>query len=348
MHPEIQKDRELLPYEIRKGAHDDVEVKMGDKWLKPAEISAMVLQKLKTDAEDRLGVKITEAIITVPAYFDDSQRKATKDAGEIAGLSVKRVINEPTAAALAYGLNKKKDEKIAVYDFGGGTFDISVLEIGDDTIEVRGTGGDTHLGGDDVDQLIIRYLVDEFKKEQGVDISKDQLAVQRLKDAAEKAKHELWFFILVHPFIFIKLCLWRAVRFFSLIRPMGFWFYQSGLKQMLFVASSLLAIAALFISGFSGMLLSLKEKKSVFYYLIFFALTTPFILIMTVVQSRYRFQIYPFLAIFGGYLIYKYIWERDRAVKNSLWIAGGFLALLTSVDIVFSFTTVAERIFKFI
>jgi len=189
--PEIQKDRELLPYEIRKGAHDDVEVKMGDKWLKPAEISAMVLQKLKTDAEDRLGVKITEAIITVPAYFDDSQRKATKDAGEIAGLSVKRVINEPTAAALAYGLNKKKDEKIAVYDFGGGTFDISVLEIGDDTIEVRGTGGDTHLGGDDVDQLIIRYLVDEFKKEQGVDISKDQLAVQRLKDAAEKAKHEL-------------------------------------------------------------------------------------------------------------------------------------------------------------
>jgi len=164
----------------------------------------------------------------------------------------------------------------------------------------------------------------------------------------EKAKHELWFFILVHPFIFIKLCLWRAVRFFSLIRPMGFWFYQSGLKQMLFVASSLLAIAALFISGFSGMLLSLKEKKSVFYYLIFFALTTPFILIMTVVQSRYRFQIYPFLAIFGGYLIYKYIWERDRAVKNSLWIAGGFLALLTSVDIVFSFTTVAERIFKFI
>jgi molecular chaperone DnaK len=189
--PEVQRDRELLPYEIRKGAHDDVEVKMGDKWLKPAELSAMVLQKLKTDAEDKLGEKITEAIITVPAYFDDSQRKATKDAGEIAGLTVKRVINEPTAAALAYGLNKKKDEKIAVYDFGGGTFDISVLEIGDDTIEVRGTGGDTHLGGDDVDQIIIRYLVEEFKKEQGVDVSKDQLAVQRLKDAAEKAKHEL-------------------------------------------------------------------------------------------------------------------------------------------------------------
>ncbi len=189
--PEVQKDKSLLPYEIKEGAHGDVEVKMGDKWYKPAEISAMVLQKLKADAEDKLGEKITEAIITVPAYFDDSQRKATKDAGEIAGLNVKRVINEPTAAALAYGLNKKKDEKIVVYDFGGGTFDISVLEIGDDTIEVKGTGGDTHLGGDDVDQLIIQYLVDEFKKDSGVDISKDQLALQRLKDAAEKAKHEL-------------------------------------------------------------------------------------------------------------------------------------------------------------
>lgn len=188
---EVQRDKDLLPYEIRKGAHDDVEVKMGEKWLKPAEISAMVLQKLKQDAEDKLGEKITEAIITVPAYFDDSQRKATKDAGEIAGLNVKRVINEPTAAALAYGLNKKKDEKIVVYDFGGGTFDISVLEIGDDTIEVKGTGGDTHLGGDDIDQHIIKYFIDEFKKESGVDISKDQIAIQRLKDAAEKSKHEL-------------------------------------------------------------------------------------------------------------------------------------------------------------
>ncbi len=188
---EVQKDKKLLPYEIKEGAHGDVEVKMGDKFHKPAEISAMVLQKLKQDAEDKLGEKITEAIITVPAYFDDSQRKATKDAGEIAGLTVKRVINEPTAAALAYGLNKKKDEKIVVYDFGGGTFDISVLEIGDDTIEVKGTGGDTHLGGDDIDQIVIKYLVEEFKKEQGVDVSKDQLAVQRLKDAAEKAKHEL-------------------------------------------------------------------------------------------------------------------------------------------------------------
>ena len=196
---EVQHDKGLLPYEIKAGAHDDVEVKMGDpsagsgqaKYYKPAEISAMVLQKLKTDAEDKLGEKITEAIITVPAYFDDAQRKATKDAGEIAGLTVKRVINEPTAAALAYGLNKKKDEKIVVYDFGGGTFDISVLEIGDDTIEVKGTGGDTHLGGDDIDQRIIKYLIDEFKKDQGVDVSKDQFAVQRLKDAAEKAKHEL-------------------------------------------------------------------------------------------------------------------------------------------------------------
>jgi len=188
---EVQRDKKLLPYEIKEGVHGDVEVKMGDKWHKPAEISAMILQKLKADAEDKLGEKITEAIITVPAYFDDAQRKATKDAGEIAGLTVKRVINEPTAAALAYGLNKKKDEKIVVYDFGGGTFDISVLEIGDDTIEVKGTGGDTHLGGDDIDQKVIQFLVEEFKKEQGVDISKDQLAVQRLKDAAEKAKHEL-------------------------------------------------------------------------------------------------------------------------------------------------------------
>jgi len=189
--PEVQNDKKLLPYEIKEGAHGDVEVKMGDKFFKPAEISAMVLQKLKADAEDKLGEKITDAIITVPAYFDDSQRKATKDAGEIAGLNVKRVINEPTAAALAYGFNKKKDEKIVVYDFGGGTFDISVLEIGDDTIEVRGTGGDTHLGGDDIDQRIIKYFQEEFRKESGIDISSDQLAVQRLKDAAEKAKHEL-------------------------------------------------------------------------------------------------------------------------------------------------------------
>jgi molecular chaperone DnaK len=189
--PEVQRDKKLLPYEIREGSNGDVEIKMGERWYKPAEISAMVLQKLKADAEDKLGEKITDAIITVPAYFDDSQRKATKDAGEIAGLNVKRVINEPTAAALAYGFDKKKNEKIAVYDFGGGTFDISILEVSEDTIEVKATGGDTHLGGDDIDQRIIQYLIDEFKKEHGVDISKDQLAVQRLKDAAEKAKHEL-------------------------------------------------------------------------------------------------------------------------------------------------------------
>ncbi len=188
---EVQRDKKLLPYEIKEGSNGDVEVKIGNEWKKPAEISAMVLQKLKADAEDKLGEKITDAIITVPAYFDDSQRKATKDAGEIAGLNVKRVINEPTAAALAYGFNKKKDEKIVVYDFGGGTFDVSVLEVSEDTIEVKGTGGDTHLGGDDIDQKIINFLIDEFKKEQGVDVSKDQLAVQRLKDAAEKAKHEL-------------------------------------------------------------------------------------------------------------------------------------------------------------
>ena len=188
---EVQHDKKLLPYEIKEGKNGDVEVKMSDNWYKPAEISAMILQKLKNDAEDRLGEKITEAVITVPAYFDDAQRKATKDAGEIAGLNVKRVINEPTAAALAYGLNKKKDEKIVVYDFGGGTFDISVLEIGDDTIEVKSTGGDTHLGGDDIDQRIIKYFVEEFKKEHGMDVSKDQLALQRMKDAAEKAKHEL-------------------------------------------------------------------------------------------------------------------------------------------------------------
>ncbi len=188
---EVQHDKKLLPYEMKEGTNGGVEVKMGDKWYRPAEISAMTLQKLKNDAEDRLGEKITEAIITVPAYFDDAQRKATKDAGEIAGLNVKRVINEPTAAALAYGLDRKKDEKIVVYDFGGGTFDISVLEIGDDTMEVKSTGGDTHLGGDDVDQKVINYFVEEFKKENGVDVSNDQLALQRLKDAVEKAKHEL-------------------------------------------------------------------------------------------------------------------------------------------------------------
>jgi len=189
--PEVQKDLKLLPYEIREASDGGVEIKMGDKWYHPFEISAMVLQKLKQDAEDRLGEKIEEAVITCPAYFDDSQRKATKLAGEIAGFKVRRIINEPTAAALAYGLNKKENQKIVVYDFGGGTFDISILEIGDDTVEVLATNGDTHLGGDDFDQKIIDWLVEQFKKDAGIDLSKDTLALQRLKEAAEKAKIEL-------------------------------------------------------------------------------------------------------------------------------------------------------------
>src|SRR3989338_7850770 len=189
--PEVQKDKKNLPYQIKESADGGVDVKMGDKWLKPTEISAMILQKLKADAEAKLGETITEAIITVPAYFDDAQRKATKVAGEIAGFDVKRVINEPTAAALAYGLNKKKDEKIIVYDFGGGTFDISILDVGADTVEVKATGGDTHLGGDDLDQKLMDWVVGEFRKENGIDLSKDNLALQRIKESAEKAKIEL-------------------------------------------------------------------------------------------------------------------------------------------------------------
>jgi len=195
---EVQRDKTLLPYEIKESANGGVEVKLGDladgkagKWMRPEEISAMVLQKMKADAEEKLGQKIEEAVITVPAYFDDAQRKATQAAGEIAGFKVRRILNEPTAAALAYGFNKKKDEQIVVYDFGGGTFDLSVLEVSADTIEVKAVGGDTHLGGDDFDQRIITWIVKEYKKEQGIDISKDTLALQRLKEAAEKAKHEL-------------------------------------------------------------------------------------------------------------------------------------------------------------
>lgn len=189
--PEIQKDKDLLPYEIRGKEDGGVEVKMGENWHTPQEISAIILQKLKQDAEAKLGEKIDEVIITCPAYFDDSQRKATKVAGEIAGFKVKRVINEPTAAALAYGLTKKKNQQIVVYDFGGGTFDVSVLDVSADTVEVKGTGGDTHLGGDDFDQKIMDWIVVEFKKEQGVDLSQDTLALQRIKEAAEKAKIEL-------------------------------------------------------------------------------------------------------------------------------------------------------------
>ncbi|MBI3421038.1 MAG: molecular chaperone DnaK [Candidatus Sungbacteria bacterium] len=188
---EVQRDKAWLPYELKESANGGVEVKMGEKWFRPEEISAMVLQKMKTDAEEKLGEKITEAVITVPAYFDDAQRKATQAAGEIAGLQVKRILNEPTAAALAYGFNKKKNEQIVVYDFGGGTFDLSVLEVSEDTIEVKAVGGDTHLGGDDFDQRIIGWIANEFKKDRGIDVSGDTLALQRLKEAAEKAKHEL-------------------------------------------------------------------------------------------------------------------------------------------------------------
>ncbi len=189
--PEVQRDKQWLSYDLKESNQGGVEIKMGEKWYTAEEISAMILQKLKLDAEAKLGEKIDEAVITVPAYFDDSQRQATKTAGEIAGFKVRRIINEPTAAALAYGLNKKKNEQIVVYDFGGGTFDISILEVGDDTVEVKATGGDTHLGGDDFDKRIIEYLVQEYKKQDGIDISKDSLALQRLREAAERAKHEL-------------------------------------------------------------------------------------------------------------------------------------------------------------
>jgi len=189
---EVQEEKDGLPYELRKEENGEgVEIKLGDKWHKPAEISAMILQKLKKDAEEKLGETINEAIITCPAYFDDAQRKETKVAGEIAGFNVKRVINEPTAAALAYGLNKKEDHQIVVYDFGGGTFDVSILDVGEDTIEVKGTGGDSHLGGEDFDNRIVNWLVESFKNDNGIDLSKDPLAMQRLKEEAEKAKKEL-------------------------------------------------------------------------------------------------------------------------------------------------------------
>jgi molecular chaperone DnaK len=190
---EVESERTKVPYEIRCDAQDRVEVHVpnGDKTFTPPEISAMTLQKMKQTAEDYLGQEVTQAVITVPAYFDDSQRQATKDAGKIAGLDVLRIINEPTAAALAYGLDKKADEIIAVYDLGGGTYDISILELGEGVFEVKATNGDTHLGGDDFDQRVIDWLVDEFKKDQGIDLSKDAMALQRLKEAAEKAKMEL-------------------------------------------------------------------------------------------------------------------------------------------------------------
>jgi molecular chaperone DnaK len=187
---EVQRDHDIMPYEIVKKG-DGVAVKMGDKEYTPEEVSAMILSKIKADAEAFLGEKVTEAVITVPAYFDDAQRQATKDAGKIAGLEVKRIINEPTAAALAYGLDSKKDEKIAVFDLGGGTFDVSILELGDGVFEVKSTNGDTHLGGEDFDNRIVNHFLDVFKNEEGVDLKNDKAAMQRLKDEAEKAKKEL-------------------------------------------------------------------------------------------------------------------------------------------------------------
>ena len=190
-HDEVSEEADMVPYKIVKGKNGDVRVEVRGKEYSPPEISAMILQKLKQAAEDYLGDKVVDAVITVPAYFNDSQRQATKDAGTIAGLNVKRIINEPTAAALAYGLDKKKDETIAVYDFGGGTFDISILEVGEGLVEVKATNGDTHLGGDNIDQRIIEWIMEEFHREQGIELSKDKMALQRLKEAAEKAKIEL-------------------------------------------------------------------------------------------------------------------------------------------------------------
>ncbi|MBI4829499.1 MAG: molecular chaperone DnaK [Nitrospinae bacterium] len=188
---EVPEEIKMVPFKVEKGPQGQAAVDIRGKQYSPEEISALILQKLKSAAESYLGEKVTEAVITVPAYFNDAQRQATKDAGKIAGLEVKRIINEPTAAALAYGLDKQKDETVAVYDLGGGTFDISVLEVGDNVVEVKATNGDTHLGGDNFDQLVINWLIDEFRKEQGIDLSKDVMALQRLKEAAEKAKKEL-------------------------------------------------------------------------------------------------------------------------------------------------------------
>ena len=190
-YDEVSEEMKMVPYEVAKASNGDVRVKAGGGDHSPPQIAAMILQKLKTAAEEYLGQKIEQAVITVPAYFNDAQRQATKDAGQIAGLEVMRIVNEPTAAALAYGLDKKKDETIAVYDFGGGTFDISILEVGEGVVEVKATNGDTHLGGDNLDQRIIEWIVESFQADEGIDLSQDRMALQRLKEAAEKAKMEL-------------------------------------------------------------------------------------------------------------------------------------------------------------
>ena len=190
-YEEVSEEMKMVPYKVAQGPNAEARVSAGGKEWTPPEISAMILRKLKEAAEAHLGTKVTDAVITVPAYFNDSQRQATKDAGQIAGLNVKRIINEPTAAALSYGLDKKKDQTIAVYDFGGGTFDISILEVGEGVVEVKSTNGDTHLGGDNIDQVVIDWIVDEFRRDQGIDLSRDKMALQRLKEAAEKAKVEL-------------------------------------------------------------------------------------------------------------------------------------------------------------
>src|ERR671921_438139 len=190
-YDEVNEEMKMVPYQVERAGNGDVRLKAGDKEYSPPEISAMILQKLRQAAEEYLGQSISKAVITVPAYFNDAQRQATKDAGQIASLEVMRIVNEPTAAALAYGLDKKKDETIAVYDLGGGTFDISILEVGEGVVEVKSTNGDTHLGGDDIDEALIRWIIEEFKRDQGIDLSKDRMALQRLKEAAEKAKMEL-------------------------------------------------------------------------------------------------------------------------------------------------------------
>jgi molecular chaperone DnaK len=188
---EVQEEIKLVPYKVIQASNGDAHVRMGDKFYAPPEISAMILQKMRSAAEEYLGEKVEKAVVTVPAYFNDSQRQATKDAGKVAGLDVIRIVNEPTAAALAYGLDKKKDETIAVFDFGGGTFDISILEVGEGVVEVKSTNGDTHLGGDNIDQRLMDWIISEFKQDQGIDLSKDKMALQRLREAAEKAKMEL-------------------------------------------------------------------------------------------------------------------------------------------------------------